>query len=143
MILKYRKKPVVIEAIQLTKYNIDSVYKFIHGEESIKLVNRMAEERWEMYEDSVRDFGLKLKTLESDGETQTAAIGDFIIKGVQGEFYPCKPDIFKLTYESDNENSWENIIDYYLSCNDDSKEYNRQHLINFLKANYNAPNRLW
>ena len=39
---------------------------------------------------------LKIKTLEG---TTIASIGDYIIKGIQGEFYPCNPDIFKLTYE--------------------------------------------
>lgn len=97
MINRYVKKPVVIEAIQLSRYNIKNVYEFIHG--PVKFENRMAEERWEMYEDSVLQSGLKLKTLESDGETQIASFGDFIIKGVQGEFYPCKPEIFKQTYE--------------------------------------------
>jgi len=40
--------------------------------------------------------GFKIKTLEGE---MTASIGDFVIKGVNGEFYPCKPDIFKKTYE--------------------------------------------
>ena len=42
---------------------------------------------------------LIIPTLEGDHE---ASVGDYIIKGVQGEFYPCKPDIFKQTYEKIN-----------------------------------------
>lgn len=99
MIQKYRKRPVIVEALQLNKDNIKKVYEFIYGDGSVNLVNRMAEERWELYENGVQQFGFRLKTLESDGETQIASFGDFIIKGVEGEFYPCKPDIFSKTYE--------------------------------------------
>lgn len=94
---KYRKKPVVIEALQLTKQNIREVYTFIYSEPDTK--NPISSDRWYDYEGLVKAEGLKLKTLESDGETQTASIGDYIIKGIQGEFYPCKPDIFKATYD--------------------------------------------
>lgn len=100
MIQQYRKKPVVIEAIQLTENNILEVYRFIHGEKSVNLNIKMAFERWDMFEESCKEAGgLRLKTLESDGETQTASFGDYVIRGVQGEFYPCKPDIFESTYE--------------------------------------------
>ena len=56
----------------------------------------MSREKFEEYKDIVRNKGLKVKTLE--GEV-IASIGDYIIKGVIGEFYPCKPDVFKKTYE--------------------------------------------
>ena len=98
--MKYRKKPVEVEAIQLTKENIASVYKFVYGIDAIKLFNTMAEDRWEVYEQDVKEKGFKLMTLESDGQTQTASIGDYIIKGIAGEFYPCKPEIFEKTYEN-------------------------------------------
>jgi hypothetical protein len=97
--MKYTKKPVEIEAIQLTVSNVFDVLTFIEGKEP-RLNSNMAYEKWEQYVDLVRNEGLKLKTLESDGETQTADIGDYIIKGVKGEFYPCKPDIFALTYDA-------------------------------------------
>ena len=76
---KYRKKPVVIEAIQWTGKNIWDVRKFVGNKAS--------------------DFNGKfnIRTLEG---TMSASIGDFIIKGVHGEFYPCKPDIFSETYEA-------------------------------------------
>lgn len=73
----YRKKPVVIEALQYTGDNLLDVM------------------RWIGTDAYVRD-GLHIKTLEGD---HTASPGDYIIKGVMGEFYPCKPDIFEATYE--------------------------------------------
>ncbi len=95
---KATKKPVTIEAIQLTEHNILQVLQFM--EEPVDLSTRLATERFEEYKDIVRfRGGINLKTLESNGETQVADIGDYIIKGVQGEFYPCKPDIFKETYD--------------------------------------------
>lgn len=100
MIKKLRKKPVEIEGIQLTTKNIKQVYEFMYGK--VELTCRMAEDRWDEYEDIVKRDGLKLKTLESDGETQTASMGDWILKGVKGEFYPCKPDIKEMTYEEVN-----------------------------------------
>lgn len=77
----YRKKPVVIEAVRWTGKNIDEVC-FFTGRTGGEL----------MY-----DHGrLLIKTLEGDMFAET---GDYIIKGVAGEFYPCKPDIFAQTYE--------------------------------------------
>jgi hypothetical protein len=76
---KYREKPVEIEAIQLTEENIDKIIKFCG--DKIK---------WHPL------TGIVIETLEGN---MTADKGDYIIKGVKGEFYPCKPDIFKLTYE--------------------------------------------
>ena len=92
---KFKKKPLVVEAIQLTTSNIREVYEFIHGKTIISNMNK-----WEEYEDSVKKNGLRLKTMESHNETQIASIGDYVIMGVQGEFYPCKPDIFEKTYET-------------------------------------------
>lgn len=76
---KYRKKPVVIEAVQWTGKNFDDIYEFTEGKNC------------HMYNKS-----LVIMTLEGQ---MTANIGDYIIKGVQGEFYPCKPDIFEEIYE--------------------------------------------
>ncbi len=95
MKFKATKKPVTIEAIKLTKKNIKEVYVFIYGDSH----TFKPDSRWLDFVDSVIDGGFKLMTLESDGQTQVADIGDYIIKGVQGEFYPCKPDIFAKTYE--------------------------------------------
>lgn len=78
--MKYRKLPVVIEAIEWTGKNKDEISKFLG---------------WRNHDiDDVN--GLVIHTLEGN---HNALIGDFIIKGVHGEFYPCKPDIFAKTYE--------------------------------------------
>ena len=78
MIKKYRKKPVTIEAIQWNGKNLSKIDKFMDRIVEIKVTK------------------LVINTLEGDME---ASIGDYIIKGVNGEFYPCKPDIFAKTYE--------------------------------------------
>jgi len=79
---KYRKKPVVIEAIQFTNETKDQVHTWVRCNTSADF-----EEGQPI---------LKIQTLEG---VMIARIGDYIIKGVQGEFYPCKPDIFETTYE--------------------------------------------
>ena len=82
---KYRKKPVIIEAIQyLREDNIHQVQDFVG--ESLHY-NATEDEYY-------------IKTLEGDMKRSK---GDFIIKGVNGEFYPCKPEIFEKTYEEINE----------------------------------------
>jgi hypothetical protein len=99
---QYRKKPIIIEAIQL-KDNQKSIYEvttFINGAKPDTSSCMMASDYWDSYLDLCKKSGgIRLKTLESDNETQIASFGDWIIKGVNGEFYPCKPDIFEKTYE--------------------------------------------
>ena len=87
----FRKRPVVIEAKQLTDNSVGECYDFIHGVSSKK-----PDGRWQDYVSMIQDNGMDIKTLEG---TIHASIGDWIIKGVSGEFYPCKPDIFLKTYE--------------------------------------------
>ncbi|XOV23469.1 hypothetical protein N1E17_04810 [Lacticaseibacillus paracasei] len=93
--MKYRKKPVEIEAVQLTWANWGEVCDFVqlpwgpeglHGCFSDKGVES----------DSGEKIGLIIPTLEGN---MLANENDYIIKGVHGEFYPCKPDIFEETYE--------------------------------------------
>ena len=96
--MKYTKKPVEIEAIQLKEDNIFQVVSFIDGKNP-DVRSNIAADKWEDYKGIVKREGLKLMTLESDNQTQTVSIGDYIIKGVKGEFYQCKPDIFELTYD--------------------------------------------
>jgi hypothetical protein len=81
MLKMYRKKPVVVEAVQWKSDNFREIEEFM--------------------KDSDRDLRMHgatifIRTLEG---THAALPGDFIIKGVHGEFYPCKPDIFEETYE--------------------------------------------
>jgi len=87
---KYRKIPVVIEAVQWTGNNLKEVIEFTGLHSS---ANKWT---WEQYEMVVKGQGLKIFTLEG---RMDATIGDYIIKGVHGEFYPCKEDIFAKTYE--------------------------------------------
>jgi len=87
---KYRKKPVVIEAIKWTGDNLKEIIDFSGLHPSAEKWS------WEQYEEVVASRGLKIFTLEGE---HMAEIGDMIIKGVAGEFYPCKPDIFEQTYE--------------------------------------------
>lgn len=87
---KYRKKPVVIEAIEWTGENFDHVMNFMQEFHGHKLAYEDAEEA------AIKTGTLHIRTLEGIMEAIT---GDFIIKGVAGEFYPCKPDIFSRTYE--------------------------------------------
>jgi len=88
---KFRKKPVVIEAIQWTGNNLKEIIEFTGLHESAKKWS------WEEYEKVVAEDGLKIFTLEGK---MNAGVNDWIIKGVKGEFYPCKSDIFEATYES-------------------------------------------
>lgn len=90
MIKNYKKKPVTIQAIQWTGDNLREVIDFTGLHESAHKWS------WDEYQHVVNTQGLKIFTLEG---SMMASIGDFIIKGVKGEFYPCKPDIFSATYE--------------------------------------------
>ena len=87
---RFRKKPVVIEAIQWTGDNLEAIITFTGLNDSVK------DMPWDEYDVFVKDKGLKIFTLEGP---LMASVGDWIIKGIQGEFYPCKPDIFEQTYE--------------------------------------------
>ena len=75
--MKYRKKPVVIEAVLWTGKNTNEINKFVSP-------------------NGVHDGKVVIQTLEG---VMQGSVGDWIIKGVKGEFYPCKPDIFAATYE--------------------------------------------
>jgi len=99
--MKYRKKPVVIQAVQLTAATIKQAYEFMHGPQEIG--RGMDLEKWDEYCDIVAAKGMNVTTLEDgpDGRAKhVATLGDWIIKGVHGEFYPCKPDIFAATYDA-------------------------------------------
>lgn len=77
---KYRKKPVVIDAVMWDGENVNEVLGFMSWRNA-----------------SIERSGLVIHTLEGD---HNASPGDFIIKGIAGEFYPCKPEIFWMTYEA-------------------------------------------
>ena len=86
MIKKYRKKPVEIEAIQFKRNEFEDINEFTEGNAFNFRTERCINGK----------SYCEIKTLEG---TMTATEGDYIIKGVNGEFYPCKPDIFEKTYE--------------------------------------------
>lgn len=83
---KFRKKPVIIEAIQFleTKENFDSIKEFMGKDSSLLIYD---------YQELPRVF---IKTLEG---RMGVSKGDWVIRGIKNEFYPIKPDIFKATYE--------------------------------------------
>ena len=84
---KYRKKPVVIEARQYTEEARDDVIAWSDA------VGTGIDDNGAEYELA----NIRIKTLEG---TMVARPGDWVIKGVNGEFYPCKPDVFEKTYEA-------------------------------------------
>lgn len=83
---QYRKKPVVVEAMELYPANADEVVDWVNGDWPEIAARASSRGVW----------GIDIFTLEG---TMRADMGDFVIRGVQGEFYPCKPDIFEQTYE--------------------------------------------
>lgn len=94
MIKKYIKKPLEIEAIQLKEDNIIEVFDFLDG---ANYKETKSSEELEDFSKAMLELGyIEIKTLEG---YMKASFGDYIIKGVKGEFYPCKPDIFQVTYE--------------------------------------------
>ena len=91
--MKYRKKPVVIEAIQWSgNHNKQEIENFVDKKLKYELESETA------YVAGVAPpfFSLLIETLEGN---MKAMPFDWIIKGIKGEFYPCKPDIFEATYE--------------------------------------------
>lgn len=92
--MKFRKKPVVIEAIQYTGDNLEEVIAFTGKHPKFDEWFKS----WEEYQLHVLNDKMIFKIFTLEG-VMDASIGDWIIKGVKGEFYPCKHDIFSATYE--------------------------------------------
>ncbi len=86
---KFVKKPVVIEAIQYNGANITEIETFVRG----KLPTIMTS-----------DLGAQLVIPTLEGDIKVSK-GDYVIKGIKGEFYPCKPDVFKNTYNVVEDNN--------------------------------------
>lgn len=100
--MRYRKKPVIYliyqpaitkeaEAVQWTGENLEEIKAFVEK----SLIYDIFDAAWKVGRGKPRVF-MKIKTSVGD---MPASEGDYIIKGTSGEFYPCKPDIFKATYE--------------------------------------------
>lgn len=77
--MRYRTKPCEIEAVQWTDRNVAEIMRFVKNESAI-----------------ITNGVLIIKTLEGD---MVASTGDYIIRGLRGEYYPCKPDVFQKKYE--------------------------------------------
>ena len=85
--MKYRKKPVVVDAVQFNGFNWAECYQFMSDKTLV-------------FPDWIKEYeSIDIHTLEG---TMKCSNGDYIIKGINGEFYPCKPDIFEKTYEPVN-----------------------------------------
>lgn len=97
MSTKYRKKPVVIEAMEFVKGRSPGV-----GYEVAAWCGGRFNTDVKPSDHTDVRYSISIPTLEG---VMTADEGDFIIRGVQGEFYPCKPDIFAATYERVEEGS--------------------------------------
>ena len=81
----------MIEAVQWNGLNLEEIKGFVGG----ALICEISDAAWKAGKGAPSVY-MEIKTLEGNHK---CSIGDYIIKGVQGEFYPCKPDIFKQTYE--------------------------------------------
>lgn len=90
--MKYRKKPVVIEAFQLERRELNWP-QWAHDALTENIIISHNTGKWH---NPSEETYLTIKTLEGDHK---ASLGDFIIQGIKGEIYPCKPDIFEATYE--------------------------------------------
>lgn len=105
---RYVKKPIAIEAVKWEGFNNDEIKDF--AGDSVKI---------EVIREGDADRGIppcidcSIKTLEG---VMTANVGDYIIKGVNGEFYPCRSDIFEKTYLHEDEMG--NISDGYHTFTD-------------------------
>lgn len=81
MIAQYRKKPIVIDAVQYNGSNRNEIFDFCGKS---------------CHNGNTDSSLIIIHTLEGN---MVLSINDYLIKGVKGEFYPCKPDIFEMTYE--------------------------------------------
>ncbi len=100
------KKPIEIEAIRLTDDTLPECIKFL-GDKSLGgnyVIDPISGEatfpKFTTFKMDDTDKHIIIKTLEGE---HICSFGDYIIKGIKGEFYPCKPDIFKLTYDFSEE----------------------------------------
>jgi len=89
---KFRKKPVIIEAIKYNGKNYFEISKWTKDSKKQIVESPVLEPS----DNNPTGAYLQIKTLEG---VMTAIVGDWIIKGVSDEFYPCKPEIFEKTYE--------------------------------------------
>lgn len=84
--MKFRKRPVIVEAIQFTGDNADEFKEFV-GAENIQCYLESG------------DGSFRRVSIKTDSGINGVCVGDWIIKGTEGEVYPCKPDVFSKIYE--------------------------------------------
>lgn len=89
--MRYKTKPVEIEAIRWTGQNLEEIKQFVGDSLEYDIWDAI----WETGMGRPHIY-MKIRTLEG---VMNASVGDYIIKGLRGEFYPCKPDVFEKKYE--------------------------------------------
>lgn len=117
---KYKKKPIVIEAIQ---------WKGTDGNELNDFLKSISDKFGIVRSAHINDRTLTIPTLEGD---MKANINDWIICGVKGEIYPCKPDIFDQTYEKYQDKKF--LSDYKLGDIIDDKSFTNDPIMRILKS---------
>lgn len=93
--MKYKTKPVEIEAVQWTGLNLNEVKDFAGN----AIMYSILDSAWKAGEGRPHVI-MRIRTLEG---AMNVSEGDYIVKGLKGEFYSCKPDIFKMKYESSSQ----------------------------------------
>lgn len=93
--MKYRTKPFEVEAIQWTGSNIEEIKEFV-GDSLEYTVKKYKHEHGKESYELINEIVVKINTLEG---VMTASVGDYIVKGMLGEFYPCNPKVFETKYE--------------------------------------------
>ena len=95
--MKYRKKSVVVEAVQLTKELALRYFNQPDNERVFRIFDKFdINGSYHLKDQTVADAYITIETLEG---RMRCNLNDWVIKGINGEFYPCKPDIFEKTYE--------------------------------------------
>lgn len=89
--MKYRKKPIVIEAVLISEDGAQSLFELVDGSPNVDIVRGH-------HLSSIPDKVICVHILTLEGK-MIGNLGDYLIRGIKGEFYPCKPDIFAATYE--------------------------------------------
>ena len=85
--MNYRKKPIVIQAIRFDNYSSFEDMIRNWGAEFVAVARH------------IPDIALPKIAIETLEGVMNASLGDYVIRGIKGEFYPCKPDVFEQTYE--------------------------------------------
>jgi len=125
---KFRKKPVVIEAVQWTGGNHRDMYDFLSDEKGYL----KTEGRHFYIDHSKVEGGLVIRTLEGEVSTN---IGEWVIKGTKGEFYPCKLDIFEEVYEIAEESDEKHPIQPLYIDDHGTIRFKENKIVNYLLDN--------